>query len=73
MSVACQGCEPIKECAFRKIDGSTYGRVNFVHAETRIQVRERRDGGSHPGRRERCTGTNVRSVVGVEYLHLVTD
>jgi hypothetical protein len=46
----------------------TYGRVNFVHAETRIQIRQGRDRRTHPGRCERRSGADVRRIVGVEDL-----
>jgi hypothetical protein len=48
----------------------TYGRVNFVHTKTGIQICERCDRWSYPGRRERCNSANVRRIVGVENLHL---
>ena len=55
----------------RRINGGTYGRVNFVHAETRIQIRQGRDRWTYPGRRERRAGANVRRIVGVENLELL--
>jgi len=54
-----------------RIEDIECGRVNFVHAETGIQIRERRDRGSYPGRRERSIGANVRPVVSVEDRKLI--
>jgi len=59
-----------KETNELRIIGTTYGRVNFVHTKTGIQICERCDRWSYPGRRERCNSANVRRIVGVENLHL---
>jgi hypothetical protein len=69
------GCQmSCRDVSKKKVElrtsGSTYGRVDFVHPEARVQIREWRNRRSYPGRRKCCLSTNVRRVVGVENLRL---
>ena len=47
---------------------NTYGRVDFVNTETRVQICEWRDRWSYPGRRKCGLSADVRCVVGIENL-----
>jgi hypothetical protein len=59
-----------KEASESGISGITYGRVDFIHAEARIQVCKWCDRWPDPGCRECRLSANVRCVVGVEDLCL---
>jgi hypothetical protein len=46
-------------------------KVRTAESTSYVEVlQERCDRRSDPGRRERCLGTNVRRIVGIENLHL---
>ena len=57
-----------KEASESRLSNSTYGCVDFVHTEARIQICEWSDGWPYPGRRECRLSTNIRRVIGVENL-----
>ena len=47
---------------------NTYGRVDFVNTETRVQICEWRDRWSYPGCRKCRLSADVRCIVGIENL-----